>query len=164
MRSPNLEIVKKTLHKALRTVQFLASFISFYFEMLSYLACGEKIIRLGSKNSVKLDEKSASDFQSRWHASGQPFPVDTLHIDGDPLFFSPILNIDSLMISDTWKNQKNLSTVTWNIIENVFINTNIASYVRTVTMMTFLCPFLRESPRLNVKLLWKLGINSKLLI
>ena len=33
--------------------QFLASFISFYFEILSYLACGEKIIRLASKNSVK---------------------------------------------------------------------------------------------------------------
>ena len=54
--------MKKTLHKALRSVQFLASFISFYFETLSYLACGEKIIRLASKNSVKLDEKSASDF------------------------------------------------------------------------------------------------------
>ena len=53
---------KKKLHKALRSVQFLASFISFYFEILSYLACGEKIIRLASKNSVKLDEKSASDF------------------------------------------------------------------------------------------------------
>ena len=50
------------LHKALRSVQFLASFTSFYFEILSYLACGEKIIRLASKNSVKLDEKSASDF------------------------------------------------------------------------------------------------------
>ena len=50
------------LHKALRSVQFLASFISFYFEILSYLACGEKIIRLASKNSVKLNEKSASDF------------------------------------------------------------------------------------------------------
>ena len=64
-RSQNLEIVvfsvKKNLHKALRSVQFLASFISFYFEILSYLACGEKIIRLASKNSVKLDEKSASD-------------------------------------------------------------------------------------------------------
>ena len=36
--------------------------ISFYFEILSYLACGEKIIRLASKNSVKLGEKSASDF------------------------------------------------------------------------------------------------------
>ena len=54
--------VKKKLHKALHSVQFLASFISFYFEILSYLACGEKIIRLTSKNSVKLDEKSASDF------------------------------------------------------------------------------------------------------
>ena len=54
--------VKKKLHKALRSVQFLASFISFYFEILSYLACGEKIIRLASKNSVKLDEKSASNF------------------------------------------------------------------------------------------------------
>ena len=47
--------VKKKLHKALRSVQFLASFTSFYFEILSYLACGEKIIRLASKNSVKLD-------------------------------------------------------------------------------------------------------------
>ena len=54
--------VKKKLHKALRSVQFLASFISFYFEILSYLACGEKMIRLASKNSVKLNEKSASDF------------------------------------------------------------------------------------------------------
>ena len=35
---------KKKIHKALRSVQFLASFISFYFEILSYLACGEKII------------------------------------------------------------------------------------------------------------------------
>ena len=65
-RSPNLEIVvfsvKKKLHKALRSVQFLVSFVSFYLEILSYLACGEKIIRLASKNSVKLDEKSASDF------------------------------------------------------------------------------------------------------
>ena len=65
-RSQNLEMVvfsvKRKLHKALRSVQFLASFISFYFELLSYLACGEKIIRLASKNSVKSDEKSASDF------------------------------------------------------------------------------------------------------
>ena len=65
-RSQNLEIVvfslKKKLHKALRSVQFLASFTSSYFEILSYLACGEKIIRLASKNIVKLDEKSAGDF------------------------------------------------------------------------------------------------------
>ena len=65
-KSQNLEIVvllvKKKLHKALRSVQFLASFTSFYFEILSYLGCGEKIIRLASKNSVKLDEKSVSDF------------------------------------------------------------------------------------------------------
>ena len=54
--------LKIKLHKALCSVQFLASFISFYFEILSYLACGKKIIRLASKNSVKLDEKSASDF------------------------------------------------------------------------------------------------------
>ena len=54
--------VKKKLHKALRSVQFHESFISFYFEILSYLACGEKIIRLASKNSVKLSEKSVSDF------------------------------------------------------------------------------------------------------
>ena len=52
----------KKLHKALCLVQFLASFISFDYEIVSYLACGEKIIRLASKNSVKLDEKSASDF------------------------------------------------------------------------------------------------------
>ena len=44
------------------SVQSLASFISFYLAILSYLACGEKIIRLASKNSVKLGEKSASDF------------------------------------------------------------------------------------------------------
>ena len=56
------KIWRKKLHKALRSVQFLASFISFYFEILCYLACGEKIIRLASKNSVKLNEKSASDF------------------------------------------------------------------------------------------------------
>ena len=52
-RSQNLEILVS---------QFLASFISFYFEILSYLACGEKIIRLASKNNVKLNEKSASNF------------------------------------------------------------------------------------------------------
>ena len=52
-QKPNLEIC---------SVQFLASFISFYVEIRSYLACGEKIIRLASKNSAKLDEKSASDF------------------------------------------------------------------------------------------------------
>ena len=47
----------KKLHMALRSVQFLASFISFYFEILSYLACGKKIIKLASKNSVKLGQK-----------------------------------------------------------------------------------------------------------
>ena len=63
--SQKLEIVifsvKKQLHKALRSVQFLASFTSFYFEILFYLACSKIIIRLVSKNSVKLDPKSASD-------------------------------------------------------------------------------------------------------
>ena len=53
--------VKKQLHKAPRSVQFLASFTSFYFEILSSFACSEKIIRLASKNSVKLDPNSASD-------------------------------------------------------------------------------------------------------
>ena len=51
-RSQNLEIVlfsvKKQLHKALGSVQFLASLTSFYFEILSYLACGKKIIRMAS--------------------------------------------------------------------------------------------------------------------
>ena len=65
-RSQNLErvifSVKKKLHKALRSVQFLVTFTSSYFEILSYLACGEKIIRLTSKNSMKLDERSAGDF------------------------------------------------------------------------------------------------------
>ena len=64
-RSQTLEIVvfsvKKQLHKALGSVQFVAFFTSFYFEILSYLACVEKRIRLASKNSVKLDPKSASD-------------------------------------------------------------------------------------------------------
>ena len=45
-RNQNLEVVvfsvKKLLHKALGPVQFLASFTSFYFEILSYLACGVK--------------------------------------------------------------------------------------------------------------------------
>ena len=54
--------MKKRLHKALRSVQFLAPFISFYFEIQSCLASGEKIIRLASKNSVKLGNKSANDF------------------------------------------------------------------------------------------------------
>ena len=43
-RRQNLEIVVfsviKQLHKALRSVQFLASFTSFYFEILSFLAFG----------------------------------------------------------------------------------------------------------------------------
>ena len=47
-RNQNLKIVvisvNKKLHKAFRPVRFLASFISFYFEILSYLACGEKMI------------------------------------------------------------------------------------------------------------------------
>ena len=68
------------MRRSQNSVQFLASFTSFYFEILSYLACVEKIIRLASKNSVKLDEKSASDFWSFWHASGHPFPVVALHI------------------------------------------------------------------------------------
>ena len=65
-RSQNLEIVsfsvKKKLHKALRSVQFFTSFTRSYFEILFYLACSEKIIRLASKNSMKLDKKSAGDF------------------------------------------------------------------------------------------------------
>ena len=50
------------MRRSQNLVQFLESFTSSYFEILSYLACGEKIIRLASKNSVKLDEKSAGDF------------------------------------------------------------------------------------------------------
>ena len=53
----------KLIHKVLRSFQFLASFISFDFEILSYLACEEKIVRLASKMSVKsVREKSSSDF------------------------------------------------------------------------------------------------------
>ena len=46
----------------IRHLVFLASFISFHFEILTYLACGEKIIRLASKNSVKFGGKPTSDF------------------------------------------------------------------------------------------------------
>ena len=53
---------EKKMHTALQSVQCLVSFISFYFEILSYLACGKNIIELASKNSVKLEEKSAGDF------------------------------------------------------------------------------------------------------
>ena len=53
---------EKKLHTTFGSVQFLASFISFYFEILSYLACGEKIIKLASKNIVKLGRKSATNF------------------------------------------------------------------------------------------------------
>ena len=70
------------LHTALRSVRFLTSFISFYFEILSYLTCGEKIIELVSQNSVKLGEKSTSDFYSFWHASWETFPVRALNIFG----------------------------------------------------------------------------------
>ena len=51
----------KKMHMALRLVQFLTSFNSFYFEILFYLACGEKD-KLASKNSVQLGQKSNSDF------------------------------------------------------------------------------------------------------
>ena len=51
--------MRRSQNLALRSVQFLASFISFYFEILSYLARGGKVIRLASKNSVKLNEKPA---------------------------------------------------------------------------------------------------------
>ena len=44
---------EKNADTVLRSVRFLASFISFYFEILSYLACGEKIIRLASKIARK---------------------------------------------------------------------------------------------------------------
>ena len=64
-RRQKLEIVvfsvKKQLHKALGSVQIFAFFTSFYFEIQSYLAYGETIIRLASKISVKLDPKTASD-------------------------------------------------------------------------------------------------------
>ena len=53
---------EKKLRKALRSIQFLASFNSFYVEILSYLACSVKKIRLVSKSRVKLNEKSTSDF------------------------------------------------------------------------------------------------------
>ena len=54
--------MRRSQNLALCSVRFLASFISSNFEILSYLACGEKVIKLASKNSMKLDEKSASDF------------------------------------------------------------------------------------------------------
>ena len=51
--------------KALRPVQFLTSFISFYFKILSYLAYGEKMIILASENSVKLGKKLISSLFDR---------------------------------------------------------------------------------------------------
>ena len=73
---------EKKIHKALRSVQLLASFISFYFEILSYLACGEKIIRLAPKSSVKFGEKLASDFKCIVSLTcfRNPFPVGALHM------------------------------------------------------------------------------------
>ena len=59
-KNQNLEILvfsSKKIHKALRSVQFLASFISFYFEILSYLACGEKIIGLASKKYSEIGRR-----------------------------------------------------------------------------------------------------------
>ena len=44
--------------------------------------------------------------------------------------------IDRLMISNTSKNYKNLSTETWNIIENVLINTKSSPFM-CVTIATF---------------------------
>ena len=61
-RAQKPKFSERKLYKALRSIQFLPSFISFYFEILSYLACGVTTIRLASKNSVKLGEKSTSDF------------------------------------------------------------------------------------------------------
>ena len=47
---------------------FIRHFARFNFSRLSLAFimkyCGEKIIRLASKNSVKLDEKLAGDFMS----------------------------------------------------------------------------------------------------
>ena len=53
---------KKNAIRHFAWFKFLRLLISFYFEILSYLACGEKTIRLASKNSVNLGEKSASEF------------------------------------------------------------------------------------------------------
>ena len=78
---------------------------------------------------------------------------------------SPLgLNIDRCIIKrgDPQKPQKFIERnlkYNW----NVFINTKTSPFM-CVTMITFLCPFLLESPRLNLKLLWKLGIYSKLFI
>ena len=53
---------EKKIHKALRSVQSLASFITFNLKYYPIFVCGEKIIRLASNISVKFDEKSARDF------------------------------------------------------------------------------------------------------
>ena len=47
-RSQNFSEKKNFIRHFVR-FNFLASFISFYFEILSYLACGENLIRLASK-------------------------------------------------------------------------------------------------------------------
>ena len=42
---------KKNFIRHFARFNFLASFISFYFEILSCLACGENLIRLASKKN-----------------------------------------------------------------------------------------------------------------
>ena len=55
-QKPNVS-EKKNFIRHFARFNFLASFISFYFEILSYLACGENLIRLASENSVELSRK-----------------------------------------------------------------------------------------------------------
>ena len=61
-RSQNFVFSLKKPAKLFRSVQFLASLISFYFEIVFYPASGEKIIKLAFKHSVKLGQKSTSKF------------------------------------------------------------------------------------------------------
>ena len=51
-----------SMRRSQNFARFNFSRLSFYFKILSYVACSKKITRLASKNSVKFGEKSTRDF------------------------------------------------------------------------------------------------------
>ena len=69
--SQNLDIVgfflvKKKLHRHFARFNFSRLSLAFILKYypIFHVVCGNKIIRQASKNSMKLDKKSASDFLS----------------------------------------------------------------------------------------------------
>ena len=81
----------------------------------------------------------------------------------------PLLNQFLTLISLTVNDLKYVKKLQKSINRNFNYNWKHSCNTKTspfmcVTIVMFLCPFLLKSPRLNLKLLWKLGIYSKLLI